>query len=29
MKKIKQSNGIENDLRGKLMGTLAEQRMNP
>lgn len=29
MKKIKQSNGTKNDLRGKLMATLAEQRMNP
>lgn len=29
MKNIKQSNGTENDLRGKLMGTSAEQRINP
>lgn len=28
-KKTKQSNGIENDSRGKLIGTLSEQRTNP
>lgn len=29
MKKIKKSNGIETDLRGKLMGTQTAQTTNP